>query len=309
MELPVLKMSPVTFKSDTHQYFLGKKELKGITSSLVRRAYPDTYKRPEKYTEEQWQEILMNAAAKGSNMHETIELYDEIGAISDLPELQSYIRIKEENNLTVVATEYVVSDEKDYATAIDKVLVRPDGGIILVDFKRTSTLHIENVTCQQSICKRFFEHQNPGLKVADIYVMWLREDKYKFQKLIPWADEALDLLFQADKYGFPFDIQNTYGTLPAKFAEVETEVEKIEREVKRLQETQKLLKDGLYKLMEDSNVKSWTGSKVKLTRVLPTTGKSFDSKRFEQEHPDLYKEYLKETTRAGSLKITLVKDS
>lgn len=309
MELPVLKKSPVIFKSDTHQYFLGKKELKGITSTLVHRAYPDTYKRPDKYTQEEWEEILANAAAKGSNVHETIELYDELGAVSDLPELQSYIRIKNENHLTVLATEYVVSDEKDYATAIDKVLVREDGSIILVDFKRTSAIHIENVTCQQSICKKFFEKQNPGLTVSGIYLMWLREDKSKFVELTPWADEAIDLLIKSDKEDVPFDIMATYGNLPAKFAEVEAEVARIETEVKRMQETQKLMKDGLYKLMEEANVKSWTGSKLKLTRVLPTTGKTFDAKRFEEEHPDLYKEYLKDSTRSGSLKITVVKGS
>lgn len=309
MELPVLKQSPVTFRSEDHTYWLKKKELKGITSTLVQRAFPDTYRRPENYTEEEWQEILMNAAAKGSNMHETIELYDEMGLMSDLPELQSYIRIKEENHLTVLATEYIVSDEKNYATAIDKVLMKPDGSIILVDFKRTSTLHVENVTCQQSICKRFFEKQNPDLKVADIYVLWLRDDKSKFQKLTPWADEALDLLFKADKEGIDFDIQAIYGNLPVKFAEVEAEVARIEGEVKRLQETQKMMKDGLYKLMEEANVKSWSGSKIKLTRVLPTKGKTFDSKRFEQEHPELYKEYLKDSERSGSLKITLVKES
>lgn len=308
MELPVLKQSPVHFESATHQYWLGDKELKGVTSTLVHRAFPKTYECPANYTEEQWQAVLANAAAKGSNMHETIELYDELGAMSDLPELQSYIRIKEENHLTVLATEYVVSDEKDYATAVDKVFVQPDGGIILVDFKRTSALHLDNVTCQQSICKRFFEMQNPDLKVVGIYVMWLRDEKSRFEKLTPWADEALDLLIESDKQDKPFDIQATYGTLPATFAQVEDEIARIETEVKKMQEKQKLLKEGLYKLMEDANIKSWSGSKVKLTRVLPTTSKTFDAKRFEAEHPELFKEYLKDSTRAGSLKITVAKD-
>lgn len=305
----MLRQSPVRFESASHRYWIGDHELKGITSTLVHRAFPDTYKRPDNYTEEEWQEILANAAAKGSNMHETIELYDELGAMSDLPELQSYIRIKEENNLTVLATEYVVSDEKDYATAIDKVMVQPDGGIILVDFKRTSQLHLENVTCQQSICKRFFEKQNPDLKVVGIYVMWLRDEKSRFEKLNPWADEALDLLIEADKEDKPFDIQATYGNLPATFAQVEAEVARIEAEVKKMQEKQKLLKEGLYKLMDEANVKSWSGSRVRLTRVLPTTSKTFDAKRFEAEHPELYKQYLKDSTRAGSLKITLVKET
>ena len=306
MERPTLQQSPVTFRSDDHTYWLGDKELKGVTSTLVNRAYPDTYKKPDNYTDEQWEEVLANAAAKGSNMHETIELHDELGVVSDLPELQSYIRIKQENGLTVLATEYVVSDESHYATAVDKVMMKPDGSIILVDFKRTYQLHIDNVTVQQSICKRFFEKQNPGLKVAGIYVMWLRDDKSRFEELTPWADEALDALIDADIKGEDFDIAKTYGDLPVKFAEVETEVAFIERQVKQMQERQKQLKEGLYALMEQNNVKSWTGSKVRLTRVLPTKKTTFDSKGFKEKHSDLFKEFSKETVSAGSLRITVI---
>ena len=306
MEIPVLNQSPVRFESESHRYFLGDKELQGVTSTLVRRAYPDTYKKPDNYTEEQWQEILANAAAKGSNMHETIELYDELGVSNDLPELQSYIRIKAENGLTVVATEYVVSDEQHYATAVDKVLMRPDGGIILVDFKRTYDLHIDNVTVQQSICKRFFERQNPDLKVAGIYVMWLRDDKSKFVELTPWADEALDLLIDADLKNEPFEISKTFGDLPVKFAEVEAEVARLEIAVKAAQERQKELRQGLYDLMEQYNVKTFSGSRVRLTRVLPSKRTTLDSKTLKAEMPEVFAKYAKESVTAGNLKVTIV---
>ena len=304
MELPVLKKSPVIFKSDTHQYFLGKKELKGITSTLVKRAYPDTYKRPDRYSEEEWQEILANAAAKGSNVHETIELYDELGVLSDLPELQSYIRIKQDNVLTVLATEYLVSDEKDYATAIDKVMMRPDGGVILVDFKRTYDLHIENVTLQQSICKRWFEKLNPELKVAAIYVMWLRDDKSKFVELTPWADEALDLLIEADKKDEEFDISRTYGDLPARVYDVQVYLSNLEAEVKAKSDELKQIKDGLCQMMLERNIKSFTTSILKMTTVTPKPKKTFDGKKFASEHPDLYEQYVKESDVSPSVRIT-----
>lgn len=307
MDTTVLNRSEVTFRSDTHQYFLKDKELKGITGTLIRRAYPDTYSRPDRYTEEEWKEILANAAAKGSVMHETIELYDELGIDSDLPELQSYKRIREEYGLQVIATEYVVSDEEHYATAIDKVLMRPDGGIILVDFKRTSDLHTENVTLQQSICKRWFEKLNPNLPVSDIYVLWMRDEQYKFLKLKPWADEALDYLIDCDINGKPFELAEIYGDLPTRFAEVEDEVARLELEVKAAQEKQKTLKQGLYDMMTEHNIKSWTGSRLKLTRVLPTSSETFDSKAFKADHPELYEQYRKTSQRDGSLKITVIR--
>lgn len=301
-----LNQSPVRFVSEGHKYYLGDKELAGITSTLIKRAFPDTYKKPERYTEEEWQAILNNAAEKGSNMHETIELYDELGMTSELPELQSYIRIKEENHLSVLATEYVVSDEEHYATAIDKVMMTQDGGIILVDFKRTYALHIDNVTLQQSICKRWFEKLNPGLKVSGIYVMWLRDNKSRFEKLTPWPDEALDELIRSDMEGSVFDITKNYGDLPAMVAAVEEEVARLEMVAKQAKEQQEKLRDGLYKVMTQYGKKSYKGEKIQLTVIEPTTKKSFDSKRFKEENEELYEKYTKETKQEGYLKIKVL---
>jgi hypothetical protein len=87
---------------------------------------------------------------------------------------------------------------------------------------------------------------------------------------------------------------------------VESEVAHLEAQIKYMQDRQKTFKEGLYGLMEEYNIKSWSGSKIKLTRVLPTESETFDSKAFKADHSELYAQYLKKTKRAGSLKITLV---
>ena len=177
----------------------------------------------------------------------------------------------------------------------------------LYDYKYTSNSGSRYQESEQlHLYKYWFEKLNPDLKVAAIYVMWLRDDKSKFVELTPWADEAIDLLIDADQKDEVFDISKAYGNLPMQFASVENEVARLEKQVKELQERQKTLKEGLYSLMEEAGVKSWTGSKVKLTRVLPTTKTSFDSKAFKEAHPDLFKEFSKESTSAGSLRITVI---
>lgn len=288
-----LRQSPVIFDSETHTYLLDGVILQGITSTLVKRAFPDTYKKPAGYTDEEWEEVLNNAAAKGSNMHETIELYDELGVTSDLPELQSYIRIKEENKLKVLATEYVVSDEKNYATAIDKVLLTPDDEIIIVDFKRTSTKHYDNVALQLSICKRFFEMQNPDLKVAGCYLMWLRDKKSEFKKMPVWSDEQLDELIKADLANESFEVEKTYGNLPQRVAEVEDYLFQLESDVKEKTEELKRIKDGLCQMMLERGIKSFETDRIKMTTVTPKPREGFDSKSFQTDHPDLYQQYVK----------------
>ena len=36
-----LNVPNVTFIEETHQYFIGKKELKGVTGTLIKKAFPD----------------------------------------------------------------------------------------------------------------------------------------------------------------------------------------------------------------------------------------------------------------------------
>lgn len=297
-----LNTSKVRFVSETHQYYLGDKELFGITNTLIKRAYPDTYKDIPHH-------ILEQAARNGSLMHETIELYDELGIESDLKELSNYKKVLKENNLKVLASEYIVSDNEHYATAIDKVMQDADGNIILIDLKRTSVLHTENVSLQLSICKRFFELLNPHLKVHAIYVLRLRDNLTDFVKLEQVSDEFIDELIEADILDKQFNApQTSKENLPAEFHDMELEIARIESLLKEYKKKQEELKSGLLAVMEEHNVKSWTGKKVKITRSLPTTKSSFDSKRFAEEHPELYKQYCRESSVSGGLRITILKN-
>ena len=298
-----LNTSNVRFLSETHQYFLGDKELFGITNTLIKRAYPDTYKDIP-------QHILEQAARNGSLMHETIELYDELGIESDLKELANYKKVLKENNLQVLASEYIVSDNEHYATAIDKVMQDADGNIILIDLKRTSVLHTENVSLQLSICKRFFEILNPHIKVHAIYVLRLRDNISELVKLAPVSDEFIDELIASDILGTPFFSPQVsrQDSLPKELSKVENEISHIESLLKKYNKKQEELKSGLLSVMEEHGVKSWTGNKIKITRSLPSNKTTFDSKRFADEHPELYKQYCRESTVSGGLRITILKD-
>ena len=291
--------SGVIFLEDVHQYFLDGVELQGITQSLIHRAFPDTYANiPE--------EVLMRAAEKGSNIHETIQFCEENGFPGQTPEWLSYAKMKADNHLHYVTHEYIVTDRVKFASAIDLVMVDDEGKIVLCDIKTTSVRHYDNVTLQLSIYKRYFEAQNPGLKVDRIALIWVRGEESEYRELQPWADEALDYLFECDKLDAPFELAKIYGEMPVKFAEAENEIAALERQAQISNARLEELKKGLYDLMEKHNVKSWTGSRVRLTRILPTTSESFDSKRFKEEQPELYKKYTKTSKKNGSLRMTIV---
>lgn len=298
----LLVKSPVVFDEKEHRYWLNGKELFGVTSTLIKRAFPDKYK-------DVAPEVLAQAAEKGHRLHELIEYHDNFktdASEHDDPRIASYDRLKREHGLITIANEYTVSDEERYASQIDIVMANLDGELCLVDTKTTYNLDKLSTALQLSIYKRFFERQNPTLKVAHIYVLWLPNKDTsiaELHELEVCSDEYINALIEVDKANK--SIETTYGNLPARLSEVEDEIIKIEQQMKEWKERQDTLKKGLYDIMSEHNIKSYKGGKVLLTRVLPSTTETLDTKRLKEEMPEVYKQYVKTTNRSGSLKITI----
>jgi putative phage-type endonuclease len=93
---------------------------------------------------------------------------------------------------------------------------------------------------------------------------------------------------------------------------VAKQVEKIEMQIanfKKVEEVYKTLKQRLYELMEEYDVKKWETDHVVITRILPTVSKTFDTARFKKEHPELVEQYQKETKKNGYVKITFKEEN
>jgi hypothetical protein len=123
----------VTFKEDTHQYFLGDLELPSVTTILKEIGYvDDRWFRPEH-------------AERGKNIHKAIELYEmddlDWGSIEEeLPYLERWIEFKEANQIQVQYTEHIVHHpDFMYAGTIDWVGVLNDRPTI-IDFKSGHSL-------------------------------------------------------------------------------------------------------------------------------------------------------------------------
>ena len=60
--------------------------------------------------------------------------------------------------------------------------------------------------------------------------------------------------------------------------------------------------------MIEHDVKSWDAGCLKATITPAGVKKTFDTKKFQSDHPELYKQYIKETETAASIRITLRKE-
>lgn len=302
MKIPELKESGVVFNENDHTYFLGDKQLKGITSTLVHRVFPHDYDGVS-------QEKLDERAEYGHKVHDMLEFCVTNGLDSDMAEWQMFKQIVDEHRLRIIQCEYIVTDFEHYASPIDLVMQDADGRIVLVDLKTNYSPPVAKGTVQLSWYKRQFEKMNPELKVHECAVLWVRDDVKRghlsgYYPITPWADEALDLLIDSDQKDLPFDIAQTYGDLPAKVYNVQQYLANLEAEVKAKTEELKQIKDGLCQIMLKKGIKKFTTNVLQMSTVTPKPRETFDSKAFAADHPDLYKQYMKTGEVKPSVRIT-----
>lgn len=297
-----LVKSKVRFDEEHHRYFLGEKELSGITGTLIKKAFPDTYKGiPDA--------VLAKAAERGSVIHQNLELFDTI-CNSDvnimpsvLPEVKDYNEMLISYGLHHVDSEYLVTDNENFASAIDKVLADDEGNIYLADIKTTATLHYDNVSLQLSIYAKWFEEQNPDLKVNEIVCMWFKNGQSKFQPLPRVSDEQIDELINAyltDDADYQYKVE-----VPEQFSALEQEYRLITARIDAMKIVQDGLKEKIMKMMEDNKQKSIKTNIGSYSYVPATTKKTFDMKLFKDTEPEHYEYYLKETATKPSLRIKL----
>lgn len=297
-----LNVPRVTFIEESHQYFIGKKELKGVTGTLIKKAFPDTYKNiPEA--------VLKKAAERGGLIHNTFETFCSIfdADIKKYPnpteELQAFHSMLVAYDLHYVASEYLVTDGENFASAIDGVFSDNEGNIYLVDYKTTATLHYDNVSLQLSIYAKWFEEQNPDLKVKEIVCMWFKNGQSKFQPLPRVADYQIDDLinaYLADDTDYQYKVE-----VPEQFSALEQEYRLITARMDALKIKQDDVKEQIMKMMEANKQKSIKTNIGSYSYVESTTKRTLDTKLFKEKYPNAYERLTKVSISKPSIRIKL----
>lgn len=250
----------VVFNKESHTYYLDGKQLSGITGLLERKLFPTKYAGVD-------EETLHKAAEYGTNVHEQIAKDDGVDEFV-LDEVLSYRKIITANNLKPIAHEYLVTDSDKYASAIDLVFENEDGTVDLADIKTTYKLDKDYVSWQLSIYAYLFELCNPGLKVNNLYGLWLRDDKSSYEKVYRHdKDEVLRLLADDTEDCFLPDAPK----MPADIVEMASQLEEyftmLKRYEKQYKEQEKEFKTRLTKLMGEAGIYNITIGGLKISYV------------------------------------------
>lgn len=287
----------VVFDKGSHTYFLDGKQLSGITGLLERKLFPTKYAGVD-------EETLHKAAEYGSNVHEQIAEDDGVDEFV-LDEVLNYRKIITANNLKPIAHEYLVTDSENYASAIDLVFDNEDGTVDLADIKTTYKLDKDYVSWQLSIYAYLFELCNPGLKVNNLYGLWLRDEKSSYEKVYRHdKDEVLRLLADDTEDCFLPDAPK----MPADIVEMASQLEEyftmLKRYEKKYKEQEKEFKSRLTKLMGEAGIYNISIGGLKISYVKGYTKSSLDSTRLKKEMPEIVEKYSKTTNVSPTIKIT-----
>lgn len=302
-ELIKLKEWDGTFNESTHEYFTSDGvQLQGVTGMLRRRIFKDEYKGVS-------QEVLMNAAERGHLVHSQCEFFDLMGVGTEIPEVYNYSNLVKENNLEHVATEYLISDDEYYASAIDKVFHPKDGAeneFILADIKTTYNFNSEYVSWQLSVYAKMFEAMNPNAKVVGLKGIWLREDTRRGSIHKMYDIERKPAAMVEELISCDLEDREFNGTIiPQYISDNIDELRLLTERAKEIEERKKEIVGEILKNMQSDNIQKCDVGTILITRKAGAVRTTFDTKKFKEEHEDLYDKYVKTSTSAESLQITL----
>lgn len=305
-----LKQCNVVFNPEDHTYYLPEKDkyLSGITGMLERQLFPDTYAGiPEA--------IIKQAAAYGTEVHESIEDFDMNWENDGTQEVADYIKLITENNLVHETSEYLITDGENYASMIDKVYRVDETTFDIGDIKTYGVMtpeKREKARWQLSIYAYLFELMNKKAKVRRLFILHIRNKAKKdgtfdhisdFIELVRIPSEIVKELLLADSVGEQF--VNPYA-IPEDIKSQEPLIRKLIQAKTDAETKLNSIKARILTLMEAQNIKSWATETMRITRKLPTTRSTFSLSDFKEAHADIDIEpFMKTSAVAGSLTISL----
>lgn len=298
----VLVNSGIVFDEAAHTYEYEGKKLNGVTP-IVSWMYPETYAAVN-------EETLAKAAERGKWVHEQCQMYNAVGFTSEELEVTAYIRLLNERGLKPIEGEYLISDYKNFASAVDVVF----DDYSLGDIKCTSQIHYDCVALQLNIYRVFFEEMNIEA-VPRLYVIWLPKKRYGEPEIqeVPLWDRGLvwDILEAYRKRSDPAPlrerIKGEYSptVIPDGVLSLSRRVKNIEDLICDLKAQKERLLQQTLVAMRRYGVKTWDTGVVRFTRIRPSMRKALDFALLKERYPDIYAECLKETETKEGIRVAV----
>ena len=291
----------IKFDEILHKYTVDGKEVISVTQLLQKHKITPSYDAVDK-------ELLRVASERGTLIHEEVEKWigsGECGFTEEAEKICDFLFERADENTKILSEQIVANDI--VAGRFD-VLYTHAKKLVLTDIKTGNTKHLFGWSWQLSLYKYLYEKMY-GKEINSLEILWANGDL----TVIPCeyvGDEKIENLLKAEREGrliSDVDLGVSEEELE-DLTELMEEIKAKEDELKLLKDMVDSVKTVLYGTMEKEGIKTVDRGNLKITYVAPSSRISVDSKKLEKEEPEIYKKYIKTTTVAGSIKITLMGD-
>lgn len=291
----------IKFDETLHKYTVDGKEVISVTQLLQKHKITPSYDAVDK-------EMLRMASERGTLIHEEVENWiknNETGFTEEAYYICDYLKEDAFYGSDILSEQMVANDV--VAGRFD--LLYPNGGhkLVLADIKTGNTKHLYGWSWQLSLYKYLYERMYDK-KIEYLKILWAHDEDLTVIPCAYVGDDKIENLLNAEREGrLISDVD--LGVSEEELEDLEElmqEIEVKEYELKQIKEKVDKVKETLYGTMEKEGIKTVDRNKLKITYVAPSTRVSVDSKKLQKEEPEIYNKYVKTTTVAGSIKITLM---
>ena len=291
----------IKFDENLHKYTVDGKEVISVTQLLQKHKITPSYDAVDK-------ELLRMASERGTLIHEEVENWikdRELGFTEEAYYICDYLKDDAFYGSDILSEQMVANDV--VAGRFD--LLYPNGGhkLVLADIKTGNSKHLYGWTWQLSLYKYLYERMYDK-KIEYLKILWAHDEDLTVIPCEYVGDDKIENLLNAEREGrLISDVD--LGVSEEELEDLEELMQEIkikEHELDVLKEKVDKVKGILYDTMGKEGVKTVDRGKLKITYVAPSSRTSVDSKKLEKEEPEIYKKYVKTTTVAGSIKITLI---
>ena len=290
----------IKFDENLHKYTVDGKEVISVTQLLQKHKITPSYDAVDK-------ELLRVASERGTLIHEEVEKWIESGECGFTEEAE---RICDYLNSTADRDSQIISEQivaNDIVAGRFDVLYTHAKKLVLTDIKTGNTKHLFGWSWQLSLYKYLYEKMY-GKEIDSLQILWAKNGGMTVIHCDYVGDEKIENLLNAEREGrliSDVDLGVSEEELE-DLTELMEEIKAKEDELKLLKDMVDSVKTVLYGTMEKEGIKTVDRGNLKITYVAPSCRTSVDSKKLEKEEPEIFKKYVKTTTVAGSIKITLM---
>ena len=131
----------------------------------------------------------------------------------------------------------------------------------------------------------------------------------KDEEIIDTLKEGIRLLDEAISDGWVPEIEEEFASaMSEKMQNIIADFERLKFKKSEIDEKLDELQKQIVEYMTIGNVAKINGTLGTISRTADSVVESFDSKKFEKENPEIYRNYTKKSTRKGSLRYTINKN-